>query len=151
LLRESKELEILRDRYGGIHLQILYIEFFQVRKEKFFPFGNVKTFALRINGRPKVNFFFFCFSYYPQTSVQSINYACSAWLDGQPVIQDYACIGQNANGQLGLGNNPNATSQYFTGDLAELLIYNRILQTTERQNVEEYLQSKWNLPFSYQG
>lgn len=35
---------------------------------------------------------------------------------------------------------------FFKGDIAEVLIYNRALSTTERSQVEEYLQSKWATP-----
>jgi hypothetical protein len=37
-------------------------------------------------------------------------------------------------------------SQFFTGDMAEVLIWNRVLTTAERQQVEKYLKLKWGTP-----
>jgi hypothetical protein len=37
------------------------------------------------------------------------------------------------------------TSEFFAGGIAEVLIYNRVLATTERQQVEGYLAWKWGL------
>jgi hypothetical protein len=38
------------------------------------------------------------------------------------------------------------TSQFWWGDLAEMIIYNRPLDTTERQQVEAYLKTKYGTP-----
>ena len=35
---------------------------------------------------------------------------------------------------------------FFTGDLAELIVYDRILLPSERRLVEGYLSAKWNQP-----
>ena len=35
---------------------------------------------------------------------------------------------------------------YLTGEIAEVLIYDTVLGTTDRQSVESYLKTKWNTP-----
>ncbi len=37
------------------------------------------------------------------------------------------------------------TGAYFSGDLAEITIYNTALSDTERQNIETYLKTKWGI------
>ena len=41
-----------------------------------------------------------------------------------------------------IGNRPQ-NSMYYNGDMSEILIYNKILSTSERENVENYLKNKW--------
>ncbi len=50
-------------------------------------------------------------------------------------------------GRVGCG----FSTQFFHGDLAEILIYNRALGTAERQAVESYLRDKWLLGFAPAG
>ena len=40
------------------------------------------------------------------------------------------------------------SANYFNGDLAEIIIFNRALQTTERQMVEDYLSQKYGIAIS---
>lgn len=56
-----------------------------------------------------------------------------------------AATGRLPAGTLGWGGSWNA-DRYWTGDLAEVLIYDRALTTDERQRVEHYLQEKYQLP-----
>jgi len=77
--------------------------------------------------------------------------ACSAWLDGFLTIDNFACSGQSAGTSTYIGWSDPSTNVYFSGDISEIPIYNRALQTAERQSIEQYLKPKWNLPFSYQG
>ncbi len=52
-----------------------------------------------------------------------------------------AKVGRYKLGAHGLGGN-----QFLTGDLAEVLVYDRALSREERQAVEAYLGGKWGLP-----
>ena len=45
---------------------------------------------------------------------------------------------------LGFGRNMYGTSQYFGGDISEIVIYNRALTTFEHQRVQKYLVDKYN-------
>jgi hypothetical protein len=38
-----------------------------------------------------------------------------------------------------------ATDQIFKGKVAEAIVYNRVLSTPERQQVEAYLMGKYNI------
>jgi prepilin-type N-terminal cleavage/methylation domain-containing protein len=44
-----------------------------------------------------------------------------------------------------IGKRINQNGNYFDGDLAELIIYERALLDSERRSVEEYLSKKWNI------
>lgn len=44
-----------------------------------------------------------------------------------------------------IGGNPSG-GEYWTGDIAELLIYQREVSGTERTDIESYLQAKWGTP-----
>lgn len=48
-------------------------------------------------------------------------------------------------GPNGLSLNGRASEQFSDGDIAELIIYNRALNNTERQQVESYMATKWGL------
>ncbi len=48
-------------------------------------------------------------------------------------------------GQLGHYRNL-ATPEFFGGDVAEVLIYNRVLNVVERKRVEQYLSDKYDIP-----
>jgi autotransporter-associated beta strand protein len=63
------------------------------------------------------------------------------YLDGALAISNTntAPLTGAANGRVGTGNG----TQWFNGDLAEILIFNRSLSATERQQVEAYLSEKW--------
>ena len=37
------------------------------------------------------------------------------------------------------------SSQYWNGDIAEIIVFNRALKTEERQAVEKYLGQKWGI------
>jgi hypothetical protein len=56
----------------------------------------------------------------------------------------YSNIKKNSNLFIGMQNNA-GTDQIFKGRIAEIVIYNRILSTIERQQVESYLNTKYAL------
>jgi hypothetical protein len=45
--------------------------------------------------------------------------------------------------QINVGGNAIAGTVYFNGDIAEVIAYNRALTTTEREDVEKYLNAKY--------
>jgi hypothetical protein len=69
-----------------------------------------------------------------------------------------ATVSINDTTTSGLFGDDNCSSVYiasrsdnsmgFTGNLAEIVLYNRILTNTERQNVEQYLKTKWGFTYS---
>ena len=64
----------------------------------------------------------------------------TSWMDGSVLVQT------NSN-SVGFANSPllgkNSTGAFFTGDLAEVLVYNRALSDQERQNLELYIYQKY--------
>ena len=56
------------------------------------------------------------------------------------------------NGQLYIGacNIAGAVVEYFGGKIAEIVLYNRVLTTPERQQVEAYLKAKYAITCGYQ-
>jgi hypothetical protein len=87
----------------------------------------------------------------------STPYLWEAWYDGtnqNATVQkgNTTSIGSNASsGNFGItfytvAANPNTGDlHYLTGSISEIIIYNRSLSTTERQQVEGYLSWKWGL------
>ncbi|MDB2414400.1 prepilin-type N-terminal cleavage/methylation domain-containing protein [Rickettsiales bacterium] len=49
-----------------------------------------------------------------------------------------------SNGSIGRGFSRSGTD-YYNGDLAELIIYDRALSSVERTNIEDYLSKKWGV------
>ena len=47
---------------------------------------------------------------------------------------------------LRVGQDRNFSTRYWLGDVAEIIGYNRVLSTPERQQVESYLKGKWATP-----
>jgi hypothetical protein len=45
--------------------------------------------------------------------------------------------------QFQIGNDRGNAGRYWNGDVAELIVYDRVLSTVERQQVEAYLTAKW--------
>ncbi|MEY2564930.1 MAG: large repetitive protein [Verrucomicrobiota bacterium] len=75
--------------------------------------------------------------------LESINNGTdSAYLDGQLVEARANAMGAFVNG-FELGRYP-AGSQYWDGDIVEVLIYDGALSSTDRQSVEAYLNGKYN-------
>lgn len=73
----------------------------------------------------------------------------SVWINGQT---DGPTRSSNSNNAGAFGNRPGwiggraETSDFFTGDLGELLVYGRALDAGERAKVEAYLRKKWGTP-----
>jgi len=59
---------------------------------------------------------------------------------------EYVKIGNvDAGGLTTIGSRSDYHSLYFVGDIAEILVYNRILSDSEREFVETYLNSKYDI------
>ena len=69
----------------------------------------------------------------------------STWRNGQLVAQRAANTSTLPSALLAIGQAGNRPEQFFGGDLAEALIYNRALSDAERKTVEAYLSHKYGL------
>ncbi|MFK7926070.1 MAG: lamin tail domain-containing protein [Bacteroidia bacterium] len=84
------------------------------------------------------------FSIFPDLKVQGYvnGTAGQAWNGGFiSTGADRASLGQEFDGS----GNDNQTSNHWAGDLAELIVYDRILSIEERQQMESYLAIKYGL------
>ena len=56
-----------------------------------------------------------------------------------------ASTGSFAITKYGIGNAANPSGEFWVGAIGEVIIYNTVLSTVQRQQVEGYLAKKWNL------
>jgi prepilin-type N-terminal cleavage/methylation domain-containing protein len=70
-------------------------------------------------------------------------YSCysNGVLDCTPTTKDINFVNQT----LYLGYNPLSNNLFYNGDIAELIIYNKVLNDEERKSVEKYLTQKWSI------
>ena len=85
----------------------------------------------------------------------SITISSSSWteyLNGSPkfvgTITDGPLTNPLSLSSIFIGTRGNKTT-LFTGVIAEVIVYNNVLTTTERQNIEQYLTTKWLTPPIY--
>lgn len=69
----------------------------------------------------------------------------SAWKDGSPLsVSSTANQTINTTAGVYIGKSVTNTS-YWNGDIAEVLVYDSALSTSDRESVESYLSTKWGL------
>jgi len=69
----------------------------------------------------------------------------SIYINGSKNMSDTKVSRVSTKGNNYIGRRSDYTINYFDGDLAELIVYNRALLDSERRSVEEYLSKKWNI------
>jgi hypothetical protein len=80
----------------------------------------------------------------------------AGWLNGNPfsdgttptssTLQVGKITSEERFGFIGAGvNDSDATAFYLTGDIGEILVFNAVLPTNQRENIEGYLAWKWGL------
>jgi hypothetical protein len=72
----------------------------------------------------------------------------AGWIDGSPLgVASTVTTSINTKGVTTIGSwTASPIGPYnFAGDIAELIVYDRALSTTERQQIERYLASKYSL------
>jgi hypothetical protein len=111
-----------------------------------FPFNNGKVISSNdggiaggVNLNPNLNSF----------NLLNCNYKTNTifetYKNGSIVATRAAINATIASQRLGIGSLSNGGGEYFNGDLAEVLIYNKALNLSERQQVENYLNIKYRI------
>lgn len=81
-------------------------------------------------------------------SMLSLSKSTEIWIDGVNVInedtKDYLSWNINQNLEIG-GISGSSSTDFFDGDISEIIIYNYAMNATEKERVEKYLNKKWNL------
>ena len=89
----------------------------------------------------------FAIGTFTHTGTQIINYlngtAATAAADTFPAA-NYEVVRARLGGRIN-SNGTNATGQNFPGSIAEVIAYDRLLDASERQQVESYLGTKWGI------
>jgi hypothetical protein len=69
----------------------------------------------------------------------------SGWVDGKPALTKVAAAWGDALPNLYLGGTGTSYHEPWQGDLAEIIVYARVLTDQERGQVEDYLGKKYGV------
>lgn len=69
----------------------------------------------------------------------------SIYINGSKVVEGDKGSRVSTKNNNFIGKRSDWTLNYFDGDLAELIVYNKALTNSERKSVAEYLSRKWNI------
>lgn len=96
------------------------------------------------NSLPNSGFSYQIFGYTKEFNVVSKIYANGAFLDST-TNSDQVGSFTNGNYYIGYGN-PSCWTDYYRGNIAEIILYNHVLSDTDRVNIENYLHNKYAGP-----
>lgn len=69
------------------------------------------------------------------------------YLNGSLLTSSANTVGMgDTTGNLHIGQQKDGMGRYYTGDIAEIIMYNTVLSTSKRQGIEAYLAQKWGMP-----
>ncbi len=69
----------------------------------------------------------------------------NGWVDGKPAITKLATHWGEALPNMYIGGTGTSYEQYWKGDIAEMIVYARVLTDAERTKVEDYLAKKYGM------
>lgn len=69
----------------------------------------------------------------------------NGWVDGKPAITKLATHWGEALPNMYIGGTGTSYEQYWNGDIAEIIVYARVLTDAERTKVEDYLAKKYGM------
>jgi len=67
------------------------------------------------------------------------------FIDGVSFISETNSTPLSSYDSAQIGAYGNSSASYFDGDIAEIIMFNRALNSEERKSVESYLSEKWNI------
>lgn len=71
--------------------------------------------------------------------------AAEVFRDGASIGSDAAYVRQNTRTPIGLGAVNDISAAFFAGDIAEVIIYTRVVTVGEQQSLDEYLSNKYGI------
>ena len=69
----------------------------------------------------------------------------NGWVDGKPAITKLATHWGEALPNMYIGGTGTSYEQEWQGDIAEMIVYARVLSDAERTKVEDYLAKKYGM------
>jgi len=87
------------------------------------------------------NIFYITEFFYDKNSIANR----SIYINGSKVVEGDRGSRMSTKYKNFLGRRSDFTTNYFDGDLGELIVFERALNNSERKSVEEYLFKKWNI------
>ncbi len=72
----------------------------------------------------------------------------SGWVNGKPALQKVTAAWETALPNLYIGGTGTVYHEPWQGDLAEMIVYARVLTDQERTQVEDYLAKKYGVPIA---
>ncbi|HMC22503.1 MAG TPA: hypothetical protein VKL19_11680 [Thermoanaerobaculia bacterium] len=72
----------------------------------------------------------------------------SGWVNGKPALQKVTAAWETALPNLYIGGTGTSYHEPWQGDLAEMIVYTRVLTDQERMQVEDYLAKKYAVPIT---
>ncbi|HEY8134366.1 MAG TPA: hypothetical protein VII12_20980 [Thermoanaerobaculia bacterium] len=70
------------------------------------------------------------------------------WVNGKPAVQKVTAAWESALPNLYIGGTGTVYHEPWQGDLAEMIVYARVLSDQERMQVEDYLRKKYAVPIA---
>ncbi len=98
--------------------------------------GNANTFSPTYPGVSYLNTYVQAGNSSNQATLYHQGALVSTGTNGQPITSTYNFV---------IGNGPNYTGERFRGDIAEIIVFNRALNTDELRLVHNYLGYKWGI------
>jgi len=72
----------------------------------------------------------------------------SGWVDGKPTLTKSPAHWDEALPNMYIGASGTSYNEYWQGDIAEVIVYARVLNDQERMQVEDYLGKKYGVTIS---
>jgi len=98
--------------------------------------GNINTFSPTYPGVSYLNTYVQAGNSSNQGTLYHQGALVSTGTNAQPIVSTYNFV---------IGNGPNYTGERFRGDIAEIIVFNRALNTDELRLVHNYLGYKWGI------
>ncbi len=73
----------------------------------------------------------------------------NGWIDGKPALTKFECHWGEALPNMYIGSTGPNYNQFWKGDIAEMIVYARVLTDAERAKIEDYLAKKYGVALAH--